>query len=578
MTKLKLFNNSIFTIIFLTLIIGTLYFQTTKYHYTALDDYDLIKKKILFLSNWNNLSVIFRTTLFHSEGSVYFRPIVTLSFMIDAFLFNGFVFGFHFSNLVYHFIATCLIYFGLKKILNGHWFALALSSIFAVHPLNVQAISWIPGRNDILLLIFILLTLHFFIKTNYSDQNVKTLFYSFLFFLFFFLGLLTKENFLIIILMFLVFSVLNRKKIKSKIPLVLLFSGMGILVIIYFKLRQNAINSSLQYDVFNLNVKDYLIGILTYTSKIFFPLDLNVLSLAESVNLVYVSFGILIFVIFLSFGIKDIKIFTISIGFYFLFLISGMVGTTGFVNFLEHRAYVPLVFMLLVMGQLKLFDRLNQSQIFILFTFLFFTFSIISFNYSKNFKDELTFWREAVRKNSNSYFAHRGLANAYHYKNMFAQAEREYLKSLKLNPKSLETLINLATNYKKLGKYEKAEELFKKFLRINNNPIIYNNFGNLLLAMGKNEEAIPYFQKAIQLKPNYFEAYNNLGVAYAKLSKTSLSKEYFVKSIQINPFFAEGHYNLAIAFSSLNIKDSAQIHLNEAQKLGIKISVNNRAN
>lgn len=578
MTKLKLFNNSIFSVLFLAFIIGTLYFQTTKYGYTALDDYDLIKKKISFLSNWNNLPIIFRTTLFQSEGTVYFRPIVTLSFMIDVLLFKGFVFGFHFSSLVYHFIATCLIYFGLNKILNSHWFALALSSIFAVHSLNVQAISWIPGRNDILLLIFMLLTLHFFIKTNYSEQIVKTLFYSFLFFLFFFLGLLTKENFLIIILMFLVFSVVNKKNIKSKIPLVLLFSGMVILVIIYFKLRQNAINSSLQYEVFNLKVKDYLIGILSYTSKIFFPLDLNVLSLAESVNLVYVGFGILIFVIFLSFGIKDIKIFTISIGFYFLFLISGMVGTTGFANFLEHRAYVPLVFMLLVMGQLKLFDRLNQSQIFILFTFLFFTFSIISFNYSNNFKDELTFWREAVRKNSNSYFAHRGLANTYHYKNMFEQAEREYLKSLELNPKSLETIINLATNYKKLEKFENAEELFKKSLRINNNPIIYNNFGNLLLAMGKNEEAIQYFQKAIQLKPNYFEAYSNLGVAYAKLSQASLAKEYFLKSIQINPFFAEGHYNLAIAFSSLNKLDSAQIHLNEAQKLGIKISVNNKAN
>lgn len=77
--------------------------------------------------------------------------------------------------------------------------------------------------------------------------------------------------------MFLVFSVLNKKNIKSKIPLVLLFSGMVILVIIYFKLRQNAINSSLQYEVFNLKVKDYLIGILSYTSKISFPLDFNVL-------------------------------------------------------------------------------------------------------------------------------------------------------------------------------------------------------------------------------------------------------------------------------------------------------------
>lgn len=120
--------------------------------------------------------------------------------------------------------------------------------------------------------------------------------------------------------------------------------------------------------------------------------------------------------------------------------------------------------------------------------------------------------------------------------------------------------------------------MFKKSLRINNNPIIYNKFGKLLLAMGKNEEAIQYFQKAIQLKPNYFEAYSNLGVAYAKLSQVLLAKEYFLKSIQINPFFAEGHYNLAIAFSSLNNLDLAQIYLTEAQKLGIKISVNKKAN
>jgi len=67
---------------------------------------------------------------------------------------------FHFMNILYHLLACLLLYYLLLKLGVNPLSALALSLLFAVHPVNIHAVAWIPGRNDILLTIFALLSLH----------------------------------------------------------------------------------------------------------------------------------------------------------------------------------------------------------------------------------------------------------------------------------------------------------------------------------------------------------------------------------------------------------------------------------
>ena len=81
----------------------------------------------------------------------YYRPIVMISFILDTAIAGQSSLMYHLTNIILHVIVTFIIYkilllVGVKEIVS-----LIASAFFAVHPLNVSAVSWIVGRNDLLL-------------------------------------------------------------------------------------------------------------------------------------------------------------------------------------------------------------------------------------------------------------------------------------------------------------------------------------------------------------------------------------------------------------------------------------------
>jgi hypothetical protein len=92
---------------------------------------------------------------------VYYRPIVVLSYLLDVELFGrGSAVGPHLSNLIYHVIATFCVWFLAKRLFlhlsNGTAGATVAASIFAVHPIHTESVSWIAGRADVLATMFLL--------------------------------------------------------------------------------------------------------------------------------------------------------------------------------------------------------------------------------------------------------------------------------------------------------------------------------------------------------------------------------------------------------------------------------------
>ena len=64
-----------------------------------------------------------------------------------------------------------------------------------------------------------------------------------------------------------------------------------------------------------------------------------------------------------------------------------------------------------------------------------------------------------------------------------------------------------------LGDFDGAIEDQNKALLYNNKSAeIYNNIASALNEKGMPADAVPYLEKAIQLKDNYADAYNNLGI------------------------------------------------------------------
>jgi tetratricopeptide (TPR) repeat protein len=76
------------------------------------------------------------------------------------------------------------------------------------------------------------------------------------------------------------------------------------------------------------------------------------------------------------------------------------------------------------------------------------------------------------------------------------------------------------------------------------NPKLYDNMGDALCAAGRDNEAIPYFQRAVELEPRYAGAYSNLGNVYFKQAKYEDAFALYKKAVEIKPDFALGYNNL----------------------------------
>ncbi len=81
------------------------------------------------------------------EGRFY-RPLLTLWFLVNKSLFGLNPHYFHVTNVLAHVTATALAFFVARTLLKDAGAALFAAAIFAVHPLQVESASWISSVND----------------------------------------------------------------------------------------------------------------------------------------------------------------------------------------------------------------------------------------------------------------------------------------------------------------------------------------------------------------------------------------------------------------------------------------------
>lgn len=551
------FNSNLSVFITLTFIVSIVYFQSLFFDFVALDDYDLIVNRQHILREIKNLPMFFHTNLFMSESGVYYRPFVMLSFMIDALIGGKNPFIYHLSNVLYHLIACFLLFVLLKNLVGSNSQAFIMSLFFSIHPAISQAVVWIPGRNDSLLLIFLCLTFITLIK-SFTLVWIERLIFLAASLISFFAALLIKENAVLVLLFVLFYIIFLRKEELNFKKIIQLFLLYIIPFVLYFTLRLRAGVETPTTDSLVITLTDYIKGIINYTGKIFIPINLSVITLPENINLFYGILSLVIFILISIIGINDLKIYIFGVLWFVFFSISGMIGLIGFTNFLDHRLYVPMVGVFISISQLKIFERLNSSVITPLLIFYFLAFFYLNINHSKKFSDPLNFYQSAVKSAPQSFFTHRGLANVYHRLKQYDLAEKHYRISISLNSNSAETFLNLGINFKKKGMLDSAEHYFITSIQKNPNlATAHNNLGNLYLQKNLLDRSELHLYKAIQLNPEYFEAYNNLGVLFARRGNDSIAYQFFRKSIELNPFFADGYFNLALYFYNRNLIDSS---------------------
>ncbi|MFN8416256.1 MAG: glycosyltransferase family 39 protein [Cytophagaceae bacterium] len=191
----------------LTVLIWLVYAATLKFGFTELDDSIFYRDMADLFSTWKNAPGLFGRGVFTEHTDTYYRPLLMLSFLADQMVSKSGVF-YHTINVLLHIVSMCLLYLLLKRWMK-EIVALCITGIFAVHPLFVQVVAWIPGRNDSMVAIFVLGSVLSIIKYIETQEKKWWLFYMILFTG----GLFTKETAVVIpvVSVVIVFLLGNRK-------------------------------------------------------------------------------------------------------------------------------------------------------------------------------------------------------------------------------------------------------------------------------------------------------------------------------------------------------------------------------
>lgn len=117
-------------------------------------DDEVLVRENPFIRNATYLSTLFTTDLIHHSqgGPAYYRPLQALTYLLDYQLWGTHPTGYHLTNILLHALCVVLVWLTLRCVVADPLVPALVAAVFAVHPLNTSAVTYISGRADSLAL------------------------------------------------------------------------------------------------------------------------------------------------------------------------------------------------------------------------------------------------------------------------------------------------------------------------------------------------------------------------------------------------------------------------------------------
>ena len=553
-----------------------LYIQTIKFGFVNFDDNSIIIKNIKYLSNFSNIFNAFATDQFIDKSSAFYRPIGTISYMLDIQLSSAnHAWMFHFINVLLFGIASFLMFLFLQKFRIAVKTALCIALIFCVHPLFTSTVAFIPNRAELLLIIFSLASFIFFIDFNEKGGSV----YLILHWITFTIALFCKETAVVLILLFTFyyFTFSFEKKFEKKYLWNILLYAVSVMV--WYWLRSIAITGGVKHGTeFGITTFFENIRIIPEAiAKFFIPIDNAPI---PCFTIFKTCAGLLIIAALIYFSFKNNertwKEKTFCICWFLLLLMPSMFYKIDVIDYLDHRFMLPMTGIVLLL--IFVIPQKTIEEIFIdktiLLVVVIIALSVLSFVKTNPYSSPKTFFISAVEDNPNSVFCNKNLGNIYVNEKSYEKAITCYSKAINIKP-DYTAYNELGVAYDIMGSYENAITNYSKAISLEPNLLdAYYNRGAMYAEHNEIGKAITDFNKVIQLKPDNADAYFDVGAIYLTQKKYDNAVKYFSKAIDIKPDFANAYRIRSAAYRSQGLTDKAK---RDKEKY-IELSKNNKKN
>ena len=113
---------------------------------------------------------------------------------------------------------------------------------------------------------------------------------------------------------------------------------------------------------------------------------------------------------------------------------------------------------------------------------------------------------------------------------------RDMTACLRTNPNDVRALTNRASTFKELGRYEEALTDYNRALTLDPNyASAHYNLGNALLDLGRPHDAVESFNRALAINPGQADAYTSRADAYFHLRRPKDAIADFRRALTIAP-------------------------------------------
>lgn len=377
--------------------------------------------------------------------SFSYRPVQTLSYYFSKMLVGMDPKFYHATNVVLQGMAACFLFLLLCRLLQDREIAFWVSAVFAVHPVQIAAVTYVSGRAESLAIIFMLVSFYFFLESK-KILSLKKLMMLGLSALSFFIALLAKE--ISIVLPVVIFGscyILTVKK-SEKITLIdcLVFSGTALL---YLLIRVNVLGNVGQGQEGGLamdqRVLTALASVPRYLKLLFLPYGLHMDYVAYSgfaegpvVVMGILTVIALIYLVWLSRHLSSAFFGWIWFGAFFLPVLNIFIPLNA--PMAEHWLYNALIgffivvvsFLLMVADTRPGFNKAIEC-VFALFVLVM---AGITFYSQRIWGNEVALYRNVLKYNRDDCQIYSNLGSAYAEKGMFKEAEEYLTKALQMNP------------------------------------------------------------------------------------------------------------------------------------------------
>lgn len=583
-----------------------LYANTVPFGY-VLDDTIAVTGNQYTKMGFDGIGKLFNTdffTGFYGENSNMvkggrYRPLSLISFAIEYHIFGENPHISHLVNILLYALTGMLIYylftylFALKtrqQISSDKWYysvPFIGALLFIVHPLHVEAVANIKGRDEILALLGSLAALYSAVRYVETKQFKYFIYTS----VAFFIGLFSKENavtfFAVIPLtVFFFSSKLVKECLVTYIPMFFIF-------VVFLSLRQKTISNEslgLENDLMNspfveMNFFQHTATLIytwfLYVKLLFVPHPLthdyypyhipiiNIWDMRAIVSILMLA--VLAFVTVKSFKSKNIVSYSILYFAITFSVVSNLIFPVGtFMN--ERFMYMPsvtfcILLPLLVKEGIHRYVKTESNYIFIcIFAVTAILFSIKTVTRNTVWETNFKLFSTDVHVSENSSKAQSNAGEFYMYEankqtdtairnQYFRNSIYHLTRSVEIYPKNVVALFNLASahfNYNR--NYGEFFNVYKKLTDINpDGERIFTGVQQVIQSIpDSNEYKLQVYKRFYDINPNRSDLNTYIGNHLIKMKRNDAALPYFEKAVALNPNNFEALVNVGYCYSLKN--------------------------